>query len=261
MKILLIGDIYAKTGRDAIKRLLPRLLQKYSPDFVVANGENITAGSGLSVKHARQLHMVGIDVFTTGNHIFSRADWPELFNACDFVLRPHNMLPETSPGTGLKVFEKNGLKLAVINLTGRIFIDTTECPLKTFDSLYKRVPDGVPVVVDLHAEATSEKQAFFWYVNGRASVAVGTHTHVQTSDERILPGKTTAILTDLGMSGAINGIIGVDRETVIGRFLNGFSEKFLCAQGPCKIEGLFAELAPDNRPTALERFRLADPTA
>ena len=251
----MLGDIYGKTGREAITRILPELKKIYNPDWIIANGENTTAGNGLSAKHAKLIKEAGIDVITTGNHIFARTDWPEVLSKQDYILRPHNMLLDSDVGTGCRVFSKNDKNsICVINLAGRVFMDNCSCPFETFDKLYKQIPQDIPLIVDFHGEATSEKLAFFWYVNGRASIAYGTHTHVQTSDNRILPNGGTGVLTDLGMTGAIDGIIGVDRHTVIGRFKTGYSEKFLCAQGPGKIEGLYAEL--DGKfPVKLELVR------
>lgn len=256
MKILFIGDIYGKTGRDTLKCLLPLLRQRYAPDWVIANGENVTAGNGLSVKHAKFLKDCGVDIITSGNHIFARLDWPELLQKHDYVLRPHNMVDDSAAGSGCRVYREPGKTLAVINLAGRIFMDAALCPFATFDRLIQTIPAGVPVVIDFHAEATSEKLAFFWHVNGRVAAAVATHTHVQTSDERILPGDKTAVITDLGMTGAVNGVIGVERETVVGRFIQGFSEKFLCAPGPGKIEGIVVDIGIDGFATAIERFRM-----
>lgn len=251
----MLGDIYGKTGREAIAAILPELRKKYNPDWVIANGENTTAGNGLSAKHAKSLREAGIDIITSGNHIFSRLDWPEVLNNCEYILRPHNMCSNGDAGTGCRVFSKNGKNsIAVINLAGRVFMETCSCPFSVFDELYKTLPDDIPVVVDFHGEATSEKLAFFWYINGRASIAYGTHTHVQTSDLRILPNGGTAVLTDLGMTGAIDGVIGVDRNTVVGRFLTGYSEKFLCAQGAGKVEGMYAELE-GKKVTKLELVR------
>ncbi len=258
MKIIFIGDIYGKTGRDTLKRLLPQLRQSYSPDWVIANGENVTAGNGLSVRHARFLKDCGVDIITTGNHIFSRIDWPELLQKHEYVLRPHNMVAETSAGSGCRIFHGPNNSLAVINLAGRVFMESAGCPFAAFDRLIRDIPDGVPVLVDFHAEATSEKQAFFWYVNGRVAVAAATHTHVQTSDERILPGGKTAVITDIGMTGAQNGIIGVERDTVVGRFRTGYSEKFLCAPGPGKIEGIVVEINAESFASSIERFRLVE---
>ena len=256
MKLLMLGDIYGKTGRESIASLIPELKKIYEPDWIIANGENTTAGNGLSAKHAKFLKEAGIDVITTGNHIFCRADWPDVLANHDYILRPHNMLKEGDCGTGCRIFtKKDKPSIAVINLAGRVFMETCSCPFETFDKLYKTLPSDIPLIVDFHGEATSEKLALFWYVNGRASIAYGTHTHVQTSDNRILPNGGTGVVTDLGMSGAVDGIIGVDRQTVVGRFLTGYSEKFLCAQGQGKVEGLFAEL--DGKfPVKLELVRI-----
>ncbi|KAF1080925.1 MAG: 2',3'-cyclic-nucleotide 2'-phosphodiesterase, Bsub YmdB [Candidatus Rifleibacterium amylolyticum] len=258
MKILFIGDIYGKTGRDTLKRQLPALRQRYTPDWIIANGENVTAGNGLSERHARFLKECGVDIVTTGNHIFSRIDWPELLQKHEYVLRPHNMVSETSVGTGCRVFRGSSGSLAVMNLAGRVFMEAASCPFAAFDRLFRDIPAGVPVFVDFHAEATSEKLALSWYVNGRAAVVASTHTHVQTSDERILPGGRTAVITDAGMTGAVNGIIGVDRDTVIGRFMTGYSEKFLCAAGPGKIEGIVVEVSEEGFATDIERFRVVE---
>lgn len=260
MKIIIIGDIYGKTGRETIQKLLPDVKAKYCPDCVVANGENVTAGNGLSGKHANGLKNSGIDILTTGNHVFSRLDWPDLMKKHDFVLRPHNLATVDAPGTGFRVFNLAGsMRIAVINLAGRVFMEPARCPFKTFDQLYESIEPGIPVIVDFHAEATSEKLAFSWHVNGRASVVAGTHTHVQTSDERILPGGFTACITDLGMTGPVDGVIGVDRDTITGRFVRGYSDKFVCAAGPGKIEGLFVELADEDRKIIqIERFRFQE---
>ncbi|MDD2997733.1 MAG: TIGR00282 family metallophosphoesterase [Candidatus Riflebacteria bacterium] len=259
MKILMIGDIYGKTGRETLERQLPVLINRYHPDWIIANGENVTAGNGLSAKHAHGLKKCGVDVITSGNHIFARLDWLEVLKNHDYILRPHNMAAESAPGVGCRVFKKENLApIAVVNLAGRVFMDAAECPFKVFDRLFASLPDEIVVIVDFHAEATSEKLAFFWYVNGRATIAVGTHTHVQTSDERILPNGGTAVITDLGMTGANDGIIGVDRDTVTGRFVTGFSDKFLCAPGPGKIEGMFVDTGPGHRAVAVERFRIVE---
>lgn len=259
MKIVMIGDIYGKTGRDTLTRLLPGLIERFQPDWVIANGENTTAGNGLSAKHAQSIKNCGVDIITTGNHIFARLDWPEVLEKNQFILRPHNLVASSAPGSGCRIFNKGSLPpVAIMNIAGRVFMEQAECPFKTFDELYATLPEKTVVIVDFHAEATSEKLAFFWYVNGRASIAAGTHTHVQTSDERILPGGGTAVITDLGMTGSRDGIIGVDRETITGRFIRGYSEKFVCAPSPGKLEGFFVELGEGGRAVAIERFRILE---
>lgn len=256
MKILIIGDIYGKSGREALAQFLPELKLEFAPDLVIANGENVTAGNGLSLRHAKFLKETGVDIITTGNHLFARLDWPDLMQKNDAVLRPHNLGAIDAPGSGVRIFNKSesGRQICVINLAGRIFMDKGRCPFRTADELLKDLPADIPIVVDFHAEATSEKLAMFWYLAGRVSAVVGTHTHVQTSDERILPGQT-AVISDLGMTGSRDGILGVDRNTIIGRFVNGFSDKFLCSAGPQKIEGVVVELNAGGKAEKIERFR------
>jgi metallophosphoesterase (TIGR00282 family) len=258
MKIVCVGDVYGKTGRVALQNHLQTVKAKYSPDWLIVNGENITAGNGISQKHYNFIMNLGVDIITTGNHTFARNDWRAVVKNKN-ILKPHNLLKDSTSGIGWGVFSKNGVKdIAVINLAGRVFMEPACCPFSCFDEIYAQLPQNIPVLVDFHAEATSEKIAFFWHVNKRATLAFGTHTHVQTSDEAILAGGQTACITDLGMTGAVNGIIGVDKEVVLERFKQGYSEKFLCANGPSKLEGIFVELAEDNTPLAIERIRITD---
>ena len=259
MRILLIGDIYGKTGREAVKKFLPVLKQQYSPDWIIANGENTTGGNGISAKHINLLKQSGIDIITSGNHLFARKDWGEVVQD-PMVLRPHNLAELNAPGSGLKIF-KNPVsgkdELAIVNLAGRVFMQRARCPFRTADNLLDLIEEDIPIIVDFHAEATSEKQAMFWFLDGRVAAAVGTHTHVQTSDERILP-KGTAVITDLGMTGSVNSILGVDTNTIVGRFVSGYSDKFICASGQKKIEGVFIEMSSENKANHIERFRLQE---
>lgn len=259
MRILLIGDIYGKTGREAVKQFLPVLKQKYEPDWIIANGENTTGGNGISAKHLKLLKQNGIDIVTSGNHLFARKDWVEVVKD-PVLLRPDNLADSNAPGTGLKIFKnpKSGKnELAVINLAGRVFMQKARCPFKTAQNLLALIDEKIPVIVDFHAEATSEKQAMFWFLDGKVTAAVGTHTHVQTSDDRILP-KGTAVITDLGMTGALNSILGVDTNTIVGRFVRGYSDKFVCGSGQKKIEGLFLQIASANEVKQIEKFRLQE---
>ncbi|GAB4272138.1 MAG: TIGR00282 family metallophosphoesterase [Candidatus Rifleibacteriota bacterium] len=259
MNILMIGDIYGKTGREALKKFLPGLRAKYKPDWIIANGENVTAGNGISLKHAKKIEEAGVDIITTGNHLFARLDWKTLLEKNPSVLRPENLGGPNAPGSGMRVFEKNGtpdLKLVVINIAGRVFMERARCPFETVETLLKKAPSGIPIVVDFHAEATSEKLAMSWFLAGKVAAVVGTHTHVQTSDERILTAGT-AVITDLGMTGSRDGILGVDRATIIGRFVKGYSEKFLCGGEPHKIEGVFVK-TDGCVASKIERFRIED---
>jgi metallophosphoesterase (TIGR00282 family) len=259
MKILFIGDICGKTGREALTQFLPELKAFYRPDWVIANGENVTGGSGISARHARFIKEAGVDIITTGNHIFARQDWPKVLENASDILKPHNLAGKNSPGCGYRIFKKKEehLELAVVNLAGRVFMERGRCPFKTAEEILAALPNEVPVVVDFHAEATSEKLAMGWHLAGKVAAVVGTHTHVQTSDERILPGGT-AVITDLGMTGARDGILGVNKDIIVGRFINGFSDKFLCGLGAKKIEGTFIEIDSRNKAQKIERFRKSD---
>lgn len=258
MKILFVGDVYGKTGREVLSRSLPILIEKNQPDWVIVNGENATAGNGLSDKHARQIKSCGAHIITSGNHIFARPDWQQLLTKEENILRPHNLVASSSPGSGVKIFAAPGRPdLAVFNIAGRVFMSGGACPFRCFDELYQQIPPELPLFVDFHAEATSEKLAFFWHVDGRASAVAGTHTHVQTSDARILPGGT-AVITDAGMTGALNGVIGVDRETILSRFTRGYSNRFQCAGNPAKIEGVIVVIGPNKKAQSIEAFRESD---
>jgi hypothetical protein len=256
MRVLMIGDIYGKSGRDFVTRHLPAIHRELVPDWVIANGENATGGIGLSARHRDQMRAAGIDVFTSGNHIFGRDDWPEMIRGGDRVLRPHNIGADTHAGKGWIVLEAAGKpKLGVLNLAGRIFMDPADCPFEWADRLLERAGSGFPIVVDFHAEATSEKIALTWHLNGRVTLVAGTHTHVQTSDERILSGGTGAI-TDLGMTGPREGILGVATETVLSRFTKGYSDRFTCAEGPGCLEGALLDCSETGQAERLRRVRV-----
>lgn len=256
VKVLVIGDIYGQTGRDMIQKTLPDLRERLKPDWVVANGENVSGGRGLSKKHRAFLHAHGVDVITSGNHIFARDDWPQLLDKDSMVLRPHNIRGDEIPGKGWIVLDfPEKPPLIVLNLIGRVFMDPAECPFQWADKLLERVPPGIPVILDFHAEATSEKIALSYYLDGRISFMAGTHTHVQTSDDRILPGGTGTI-SDIGMTGPQTGVLGVQRETVVQRFLHGYSDRFSCADGPGVLEGVLVELAESGRTQEIKRIRI-----
>lgn len=212
IRVLFFGDLVGKIARRALATQLPNLISELKPDFVIANGENVAHGKGITKKTCEEVFAVGVDALTLGNHIADKKDFIELVeDHSKNIIRPANY-PEGVPGRGMVVIEKDSKKLAVINLLGRPFMrEIPDDPFKVFDSLFVSVPNGVPVFVDFHGEATSEKKAFGYYVDGRASVVVGTHTHVQTSDARLLP-KGTGYLTDAGMVGAKESVLGVEPE-------------------------------------------------
>jgi metallophosphoesterase (TIGR00282 family) len=226
MRVLMVGDVVGRPGRDAVSQLLPELRSSLAIDYVVLNGENAAAGRGLTEKIARELFSAGVDVITSGNHIF---DVREFVPALDHdwpLVRPANYPPST-PGRGLACVGK----LAVVNLMGRVFMPMPlDDPFRAADALLDELDESFIVVVDFHAEATSEKQAFAWYLDGRVSAVVGTHTHVPTADARVLPGGT-AMVTDLGMVGARDSVIGDDVTSVLDRFLTSIPSRLPVASG------------------------------
>lgn len=256
MKVLAIGDIYGKTGRKLIEKSLASLRKDLNPDWVIANGENATGGTGLSAKHRDDLFRSGVDVITSGNHIFARHDWPDVVSTSGRALRPHNIGGDTFSGSGLIILDEKGKPpLAVMNLAGRIFMEHADSPFLWAEKLITRVPPSIPIILDFHAEATSEKVAMAWHLDGKVAAVVGTHTHIQTADERILPGGTGAI-SDLGMTGPRDGILGVDKKTVLDLFQQGFSERFSCAAGPGVIEGVCLDIGEDGKTRAIRRFQI-----
>lgn len=220
MKLLFIGEIVGKPGRAAVKEVLPKIKKAEKPDLVLANGENLAHNRGMTKKTMDQMLDLGIDYFTSGNHIWDNKEFiPELDKASTPVLRPANY-PEINPGKGYTLITKCKKKVLIINLAGRVFMrEDLFCPFKTIDKILERYDKQKPiVVVDFHAEATSEKLAFAYYVSGRVSVVVGTHTHVSTADAQIMEGGT-AYITDIGMTGPSESILGVKKDIIIQKFL------------------------------------------
>lgn len=255
MRVLILGDIYGTAGRALVKATLPTLKLRLEPDWVIANGENATGGAGLSAKHRDDMFKAGVDLLTSGNHIFARSDWTQVLTGSERVLRPHNLGGDEAPGKGWGLLQADGKpSLGVINLAGRVFMEQGDCPFRWAERLIERFPAKTPIVVDFHAEATSEKIALAQFLDGRVSAVLGTHTHVATADERILP-KGTAAQTDLGMTGPRHGIIGVTAETVLQRFVQGYSDRFTCAEGEAEMTGALIEIASDGRATAITRIR------
>lgn len=224
MKVLAIGDVVGKPGRRAVAALLPGLRSDLHLDVVIANGENAAAGRGLTVGTAKELFEAGVDVITSGNHIWDQKDIIPYLDGEAPVLRPANY-PKGVPGRGLVRFGD----LTVVNLMGRTFMYDIDDPFTAADALLADVPAGSPVIVDMHGEATSEKVAMGWYLDGRVSAVLGTHTHVPTADQRMLP-KGTAFVCDLGMCGPKDSIIGVEAEGVIRKFLTGLPARFVVAE-------------------------------
>jgi hypothetical protein len=223
--VLFIGDIIGRPGRQALKKCLPPLVKKYAPELIVANGENAAGGVGMTEEVGREL-FGPIDVLTSGNHIWDKKEAIPYLDREPRLLRPANYPPQ-NPGKGSYVFEsKAGWKAAVLNLQGRVFMEPIDCPFRVADEEVEKLHALTPVIlVDFHAEATSEKQALAWHLDGRVSAVIGTHTHVPTADERILP-KGTAYISDVGMVGGLHSVIGMRPEQALARFLTGRPQRF-----------------------------------
>lgn len=245
MNVLLIGDVIGRTGRRAVKSVLPKLIEELNINFVVLNGENLAHGNGITKSVFQEMIEVKIDVITLGNHTFDKKEVFEIIDD-ERLLRPAN-LPPTAPGKGFNVYEKNGYKVAVINLMGRAFMGMVlDCPFRKFDEIYEIVKDKADyIIVDFHAEATSEKQAFGYYVDSRADIVFGTHTHVPTADERFLPGGT-AFISDVGMTGALDSVIGVRKDEIIKKFISGIPQKYEPAEGQFIFNALYVNLKDRN---------------
>ncbi len=255
MNVLFLGDIVGKAGRKAVKEYLPELKKQYSPDFVIANGENAAGGYGLTEKIAEELFSYGIDIITSGNHIWKREFYPYL-EKTERVLRPANY-GKGAPGKGWTIYKKGEFKIGVINLEGRIFMRPLENPFLIGKSLAENLKKETPfLIVDFHAEATSEKIGLGYFLDGLVSAVIGTHTHVQTSDARILD-KGTGYITDAGMCGAVESVIGMKIDQAIEMYISGVPRKLEVEKsGKLKIEGVFLELNPEGKTQHIETFRL-----
>ncbi|HVH62277.1 MAG TPA: TIGR00282 family metallophosphoesterase [Candidatus Dormibacteraeota bacterium] len=252
-KLLFVADVVGHPGRDAVNALLPVLKKELQPDLTVVNGENVAGGFGLTAKLVAELEKAGADVITTGNHVFAQKEFVSELPGLERVLRPAN-LPPAAPGQGFCVVEAAGHRVLVMNLIGRIFLDPVDDPFRAADSILAANPDVSIVFCDMHAEATSEKTAMGWYLAGRASAVVGTHTHIPTSDARILPGGT-AYVTDVGMVGPRDGCIGMDKDVVLQRFLTGVPARFVVAAGPVTFNSVLVTIdASTGRATTIQRI-------
>jgi 2',3'-cyclic-nucleotide 2'-phosphodiesterase len=256
MNIFFIGDIMGSPGRKAISGLLHKVVDKYQVDLVIANGENASGGIGITPEVAEQLFQMGIDVMTTGNHIWKHKEIRSYLASNERLLRPANY-PAGTPGRGLTVIETAaGESAAVLNLEGRIFMNPLECPFRTADRELAVLPPEIKVIiVDMHAEATSEKLALAWYLDGRVSAVIGTHTHVQTADERLFPGGL-GYLTDAGMTGPSDGVIGMDRQVIIDRFLSQLPQKFKVANHNIQLQGIVLDIGGDGKCRELTRIQM-----
>lgn len=256
-KILFIGDIIGKPGRIAVRELLPKLVGEYSPDLVIANGENAAGGFGITPEVAEELKRLQIDVITSGNHIWDKKDVYDYLKGEKRLLRPANY-PPGAPGAGYAVYEcPSGARVGVVNLLGRVFMDNVDCPFRTGKEIVSKLKEETPVIfVDMHAETTSEKAAIGWHLDGLASAVAGTHTHIQTSDERILPNGT-AFITDAGMTGPTDSVIGMQKDSIIQRFLTQMPVKFDVASKGIELQGVFIKVnSSDGRAVNIERIKI-----
>lgn len=261
MRILFIGDVVGRPGRNAVATLLPELRRERALDFVVANCENAAAGWGITPKTADELFAAGVDCLTGGNHTWANREGLPLLDSHPSLLRPANFAPGV-PGRGSGLYEAaNGTTVGVINLIGRVFMDPVDCPFRRADEEVARLREHTNVIlVDFHAEATSEKQAMGYYLDGRVSAVIGTHTHVTTADETLLP-RGTAFISDVGMTGPEGTIIGVEREIVLRRFTSGLPQRFeVPKSGPARLSGLLVEVSLD-KPGAMVVQRVSTPVS
>lgn len=261
--VLMIGDVVGEEGITAAITMLPALAVQYGADLTVVNGENAAAGYGLNAALVDVLFNAGADVITSGNHIWEKRDFWDCLDAAGHLLRPANY-PAPAAGRGWVSIEKKGIPFAVINLQGRKFMNAIDCPFKCFDSVYAGLSgcysdtENRPfVIVDFHAESTEEKEAFGFYVDGRAALVAGTHTHVQTADEKVLPCGT-AYISDIGMTGADGGVIGMKVEPCLTRFVSHIQTRMECASGNPVIQGIAVRINPVSRQIIeIKRFRRA----
>ena len=259
MIVLFIGDIVAEAGRKIVKRFLPDLQRKYSPDVIIANGENSAGGMGITPDIYFDLIKQGVHVVTGGNHSFDKRDGYQTMREEPYILRPANY-PNDLPGRGHLIYElKDGRKLGVINIMGRTFMDPLDCPFRMVDTLVEELKQETNCIfVDFHAEATSEKMAFGWHLDGRASCVVGTHTHIQTADERILH-HGTAFLCDAGMTGSYDSVIGVKKEIILERYIVKRGRRFEMAKENPWLCGLVVEIDDiTGKARSIERIRVEE---
>ena len=241
MRVLLLGDILSRVGRNALKNSLTEVREKYRVDLCLTNVENAAGMFGVTRKVKNEISRAGVDIMTSGNHIWDNSQGVELLETDTDILRPANY-PDDVPGRGFLIMEYNNVQVAVINLQGRIFMPATDCPFRKADEILEALDDSIKIVlVDFHAEATSEKLAMGFYLDGRVSGVAGTHTHVPTADERILE-KGTAYQTDIGMVGPFDSVIGMKKKSVIKRFITGTKHRFSPGGSEPVIQGLSVEI-------------------
>jgi len=257
VKVLFIGDIVGKPGRKAVSALLPGIVGRHGVDIVIANCENAAGGFGVTRKIVDEFYREEIDILTSGNHIWDKKEIGDFIDDYETLLRPANY-PEGAAGKGSTVIDtKLGISLGVLNLEGRIFMRPLDCPFRVAEREIERLKDTTDIIiVDMHAEATSEKEALGWFLDGKVSAVLGTHTHVQTADERVLPGGT-AYITDTGMTGPFDSVLGIKKEIALERFLTLMPNRFDVAKGDIRLQGVLIEI--DNstgKSLSIERLNI-----
>ena len=258
MKLLMLGDVVGSPGRRILRENLPRIRRELGVEAVVVNAENAAAGSGLTVPLAEEIFKAGVDAISLGDHTWGQKEFPGSIGRLANVVRPANLPPE-APGKGWTLVTTPICRFIVLNVLGRVFMGPVDCPFHAADAALRQMPKDVPVFVDFHAEATSEKITLGYYLDGRVTAAVGTHTHVQTSDAIVLP-KGTAYLTDLGMTGPYVSSIGRDLKPVTRKFVTGMPSRFEVAEGPSVLEGALIEFDPATKKAiSIEPFRVREP--
>lgn len=258
MKVLFIGDIVGKPGRRAVSALLPGIVSHYGVDVVIANCENAAGGFGVTRKVVDALYGSEIDVLTSGNHIWDKKDIEEFIDDYETLLRPANYPAGTAGRGSVVVHAGSGTSLGIVNLEGRVFMKPLDCPFRVAEREIDALKGGTNIiVVDMHAEATSEKEALGWFLDGRVSAIVGTHTHVQTADERILPGGT-AYITDTGMTGSFDSVLGIKKEVALERFLTLLPNRYEVAKGDVRLQGVLINIDDTTgKSLSIERLTVA----
>ena len=260
MKLLFIGDIVGRPGRDLVRRHVRALAASRGADFVIANGENAAGGAGITRENMLEILSAGVDVITTGNHVWDKRETLEFIGNEPRLLRPANY-PDGTPGGGSCVVQAgNGVRVGVVNVMGRLFMQSIDDPFRVAEREITRVTaDGARVIfVDMHAETTSEKLALCYYLDGKVAAVIGTHTHVQTADERILPGGT-ACLTDAGMTGPHDGVIGIEKDGIIARFVSGLPGRYETASGDPRLNGVVIDVDDaTGKANRIERVSLSE---
>jgi len=250
IKVLFLGDVIGKPGRKAVEKFI----QGFHVDFIVINGENLAGGIGITPLVAQEMLSCGVDVITTGNHVWKKKEMIPFLMGERRVIRPLNY-PEGTPGFGHSIISKNNKELCVVNLEGRVFMTPLDCPFRAMDNILKELDKKIPIIVDFHAEATSEKIALGWYLNGKVAAVVGTHTHVQTADERVLP-KGTGYITDAGMTGPVDSVIGMEKSIVVEKFITHLPQRFEVGRDDIEAQGVVLTLEKQgNTCISIERVK------